>query len=368
MKKHKIRHMYTSLKSRMFSISFSVIVFILVVIGAILYELHLNDDNFLHMYQSQQEYYIKELSKELQYRYQNKMTDDEIIAYMDTQVEASGSRFFVLIKDKKVVFAKNKLTTDGLSSLRDADKFFKNIEQNEIMKNSASFEIDGSHYEIYLISDTYSVLVDGGVIKHRYYILLAVCLVSFVLVALLLTLIGSWNKTQKKLEGTKKELDIRNEKMEIISRENGILSGDKTDLIQNQEEIGISQADGTEFYNIYTIHTLLRKSDDDTLRPLQMYFLRVVMENRYYTKHELFELMQMIQTKLSKTDVMGEVRKGYFVILSYRMSEKHALLREERVKKWCEELKKEKGIEIEYRYVPEDERSAIVRFEEESKN
>lgn len=357
--------MYTSLKSRMFSISFSVVLFILVVLGAILYELHLNETNFLDMYTAQQQYFIKQLAGQLQDRYESGAEDAEIVSYLGSDVEASGSRFFALSKNDTMLFAKNDITTRCLGSLKDKDKFFDSLKDSEVKVQKETFTVDGATYTLYGITDTYSLLVDSGVIKHRYYILLAVSLVSFVMVALLLTLVGSWNRTQKQLEGTRKELDIRNEKMEIISRETGTLTSDKTDILSQGEEIGISQTADAEFYNVYTIRMLLRKSEDATLKPLQMFFLQVVMKDRYYTKKELFELMQVIQSKLTERDVMGEIRKGQFIILSYRMSEDRAKRREERLREWCDKLKREKGIEILYHYVKEDDRPAIVRFEEE---
>ena len=367
MKKHKeqgnIKKIFTSIHYRMFSISFSVFIFIMVVVAALAVELYENQENYIKMYQNQQQLFVNQLKISFSQMYQDGKTDTDVIEYLTKNVEASGSRFFVYTKGNEVLFAKNDITTKGLGSLSEKSAFYKSIENQDTTIQKAGFSVEGQFYEIAVISDIYTIKVDGSLIKHHYYILLAVGVMSLVLISLLVTLLGSWNRTQKKLEGTEKELDIRNEKMEIFSQETGAHVGDKTDMLAGEGETGIIQSQETEFYNIYTIRMLLEKSDDAQLKPLQMIFLNLVMENRYFTKDEIFGAMKQIQKNLNKVEVMGEIRKGQFVILAYRTSLEQAKKRMESIEDICKKIETQNGIKIRCRLVEESLEKAVKRFE-----
>lgn len=359
-----MKKMYTSLRSRMLSISLSVFVFILVMVAAIAVELYENQENYITLYEEQQQLFVDQLGKQIQYMYDAGKTDADMVEFLTNEVEASGSRFFVFTKDNEVLFAKNDITTRCLGSLADKSAFYKSIQGQDISIQKAFFTVEKNSYEIAVISDLYTVKADGQLMEHQYYILLAVAIMSLVLVSLLVTLIGSWNRTQKKLEGTRKELDIRNQKMEIISQETGTLTGDKTDMLTAEAKTGVIKSERAEFYNIYTIKMLLKKSEDEQLKPLQLLFLNVVMEDRYYTKDEIFEAMEIIQESLRKVEVMGEVRKGQFVILAYRTPAQEGKKRLQELKKLCNTIEQEKGIRIFGKLVEEDEKTALERFEE----
>lgn len=361
--KGKIKSIYTSIHYRMFSICISVAVFILVVTAAIAVELYDNQQNYIAMYENQQRIFVEQLQSTLFHLYEDGATDEEVISYLSEDVEASGSRFFVLTKKETVLFAKNDITTKCLGSLSDKTEFYKSIDGDDVSIERAPFNVGDNNYEITIVSDLYTIRTDGELMKHQYYILVAIAIMSLVLISLLLTLVGSWNKTQRNLEGTEKELSIRNEKMEIISQETGTLTSDKTDMLTQGEEIGIIQSEKTEFYNIYTLRMLLQKSEDAQLKPLQMFFVKVVMEDRYFSKEEIFGAMRMVQKTLKETEIMGEVRKGFFLILAYKTTVEEAKERQKELFGACKKVEHEKGIRLNVELIEEDESSAIERFE-----
>lgn len=359
----RIKKMFTSIHYRMFSISFSVFIFIMVVMAALAVELYENQENYIKLYQDQQQLFVNQLEITFSQMYQDGKTDTDVIEYLTEKVEASGSRFFVYTKGNEVLFAKNDITTKGLGNLTEKSAFYKSIENQDITIQKAGFSVKGQFYEIAVISDIYTIKIDGNLTKHQYYILLAVAIMSLVLISLLVTLLGSWNRTQKKLEGTEKELDIRNEKMEMFSQETGAYIGDKTDMLAKEGETGVTQSQETEFYNIYTIRMLLEKSEDPQLAPLQMFFLSMVMENRYFTKDEIFGVMKKIQKNLKKVEVMGEIKKGQFIILAYRTSLEQAKKRMESIEDICKKIEVDNGIKIKCRLVEDGSETAVKRFE-----
>lgn len=363
-KKGRIKRIYTSLRYRMISISVTVMVFIAVMLAAMLVELHNNQEQYMSMYQKDQQQFIDQLANTLTYMMENGKTEQDVITYMGDEIEASGSRFFVLTKDDSVLFAKNDITTKCLGSLKDKKTFYKSMEQQDVIIQRAALLREFSNYELSVVSDVYSVKAEGNLNKHQYYILLVVAIMSLVLVSLLVTMLGYWNRTEKQLEGTEKELDLRNEKMEQISQETGTLTGDKTDLLTKEEVTGIIKSKKAEFYNIYTIKMLLQKSEDADLKPLQILFVNVVMGNRYFTKDQIFNAMERIQDQLRPVEVMGEIRRGRFVILAYRTPYETAKKREKEISALCKQIEKEEGFAIRCQLVEEDERKAIERFEQ----
>ena len=159
-------------------------------------------------------------------------------------------------------------------------------------------------------------------------------------------------------------MDIRNEKMEQISQETGTLTGDKTDLLTKEEVTGIIKSKRAEFYNIYTIKMLLQKSEDEELQPLQMILVNVVMGNRYYTKDQIFNAMERIQQQLRQVEVMGEIRRGRFIILAYRTPVEIARKRVRMMEDICKSIEETEGFTITCQLIEEDGRKAIERFEE----
>ena len=113
-KKGRIKRIYTSLRYRMISISVTVMVFIAVMLAAMLVELHNNQEQYMSMYQKDQQQFIDQLANTLTYMMENGKTEQDVITYMGDEIEASGSRFFVLTKDDSVLFAKNDITTKCL--------------------------------------------------------------------------------------------------------------------------------------------------------------------------------------------------------------------------------------------------------------
>ena len=363
-KRNRIKRMYTSIRYRMISISISVVVFIAVMLVAILIELSNNQEQYTTMYRDSQQQVVTQLADTLHYMKESGAADEELVTYLSENVEASGSRFFVLTKAEDVLFAKNDITTKCLGSLSRKDALYKSLRTQAVSELSSTFDQDGSTYEITEFCDMDTVKIEGNLNKHQYYILLTTAIMGLVLVSLLVTMLGYWNRTEKQLKGAEKELDIRNEKMEQISQETGTLTGDKTDLLTKEEVTGIIKSKRAEFYNIYTIKMLLQKSEDEELQPLQMILVNVVMGNRYYTKDQIFNAMERIQQQLRPVEVMGEIRRGRFIILAYRTPVEIARKRVRMMEDICKSIEETEGFTITCQLIEEDGRKAIERFEE----
>ena len=96
------------------------------------------------------------------------------------------------------------------------------------MVDTVRWTVGQEECTISVVSDTDSILERTFTIKHGYYIVIATGLVSVVLLGLLIALLESWNKAEKNLKGTKKELDKRNRKLEKVTSNAGNMGFEMT--------------------------------------------------------------------------------------------------------------------------------------------
>lgn len=102
----RIKKMFTSIHYRMFSISFSVFIFIMVVMAALAVELYENQENYIKLYQDQQQLFVNQLEITFSQMYQDGKTDTDVIEYLTEKVEASGSRFLYIQREMKYCLLK----------------------------------------------------------------------------------------------------------------------------------------------------------------------------------------------------------------------------------------------------------------------
>lgn len=187
------------------------------------------------------------------------------------------------------------------------------------------------------VSDMDSILERTSTIKHGYYIVIATGLVSVVLLGLLIALLESWNKAEKNLKGTKKELDKRNRKLEKVTSNAGNMGFEKTSDDEVAKNIYVQNQYNSshEFYDNNFLRILLQKSDDEALKPIHYMFIHLDMLDRYYSRQEIFHFMRKIRSGLYQNEIMGEVKKGFFVILIYRLDEQQAKDRADEIYRYC---------------------------------
>ena len=73
--------------------------------------------------------------------------------------------------------------------------------------------------------------------------------------------------------------------------------------------------------------------------------------------------MKKIQKNLKKVEVMGEIKKGQFIILAYRTSLEQAKKRMESIEDICKKIEADNGIKIKCRLVEDGSETAVKRFE-----
>ena len=359
-----IKKLYTSPNRRIFSISVTVILFIMIFMGCICYELLQNREEVIQAYEDNQEDYLQLLSYNIR-SIQETGEDADVLTFLQEQTVSSGERFFVYTRGSEVLWAKNENTTNTLGKYSEITEFWKMIQAQDVVVDTVSWTNGQEEYTINVVSDPDSILDQTSTNKHGYYIVIATGLVSVVLLCLLITLLESWNRAEKNLKGTRKELDRRNRKLEKVTSNAGNmeLDRDAEDEIAKNIYVHDRYDSSREFYDNNFLRIMLQKSDDEALKPLHYMFIHLDMMDRYYSRQEIFHFMRKIRSRLHQNEVMGEVKKGFFVILLYRLDEQQAKDRADEIYQYCIRKSENAYRSIRYDLVDVGDKKAVDAYD-----
>ena len=308
----------------------------MIFMGCICYELLQNREAVIQAYEDDQEDYLQLLACNIQ-SVQKSGKDAEVLAFLQEQTVSSGERFLVYTRDSEVLWSKNDNTTNTLGKYAEITEFWKMIREQDVVVDTVRWTVGQEECTISVVSDMDSILERTSTIKHGYYIVIATGLVSVVLLGLLIALLESWNKAEKNLKGTKKELDKRNRKLEKVTSNAGNMGFEKAldDEMAKNIYVQNQYNSSHEFYDNNFLRIMLQKSDDEALKPIHYMFIHLDMMDRYYSRQEIFHFMRKIRSRLHQNEIMGEVKKGFFVILLYRLDDQQAKDRADEVYRYC---------------------------------
>jgi hypothetical protein len=86
------------------------------------------------------------------------------------------------------------------------------------------------------------------------------------------------------------------------------------------------------------------------------------MREKYFSKDELFDIMGNFKKQLKSNEIIGEVRKGLFVILLYRYNADEVESRLLDLEKTREDIFIRDSVRVSLRLVKPDDRLPIDRF------
>ena len=336
----------------------------MIFMGCICYELLQNREEVIQAYEDNQEDYLQLLSYNIR-SIQETGEDADVLTFLQEQTVSSGERFFVYTRGAEVLWAKNENTTNTLGKYSEVTEFWKMIRAQDVVVDTVRWTTGQEEYTINVVSDSDSILDRTSTNKHGYYIVIATGLVSVVLLCLLITLLESWNRAEKNLKGTRKELDRRNRKLEKVTSNAGNmeLDRDAEDEIAKNIYVHDRYDSSREFYDNNFLRIMLQKSDDEALKPLHYMFIHLDMMDRYYSRQEIFHFMRKIRSRLHQNEVMGEVKKGFFVILLYRLDEQQAKDRADEIYQYCIRKSENAYRSIRYDLVDVGEKKAVDAYD-----
>lgn len=310
----KISNVFQKPKTRMRSI---IVVLVILVAAAVLFILYENQtirSSYLSVYLDRQDNYTNQLSYELESLIQDDKTEAQIIDYFGNHAEVSGNSWMYVAKENTVLFAKDKSTTESLLKDREKDVLVKQLEEQNALLSSKELQIDNVTYTVGAVTDIDYALTKGNIVQQQIYNTLFVTIILMLSIMALIGVVAKLNRRENELFDTKETLRTQNMKLERT----GELAATAEEF-QAQPEL-----EEREFYDEELIRLFLSKSNDESLHPMQILFSSIVMTDRYYSKKEIFTIMNSIKSVIGRKHVMGEIKKGSFVVLMYQTNHEEA--------------------------------------------
>lgn len=294
-------------------ISIGIILFI-AVIGTLYF---LNDElertDIINAYRNQQAEELAVMRSVIIHLYDDPSGADKVNLYLSS-FPASGSRFLVYVVNGEVVFAKNTDVTSTLGSFRSKTEFFKAIEEDDLCIVTDYFNVQGRDCELTVVSTEDLIFDNLGYETTNYYSFVIVAILMITLLIMVEYTVIAWDRVEKKYGTASEELKKRNSELEVISQ--SMSDSDNGSSILDPD--GIANEGSVEFYNVYTMKALLEKSDDPELLPLHMIKIQVDMTKRNFSRDTMYQYMGKVKDSLTGYEVMGEIKKGLFLIYIFR--------------------------------------------------
>lgn len=317
-----------------------------------------NREFYLQTYRQMQQSYTEQLGNQLEELVASGKDETEIITWFSEKAEVSANSWMFWIRGDEVVYAKDRQTTDSLREARKKDTFLADLDGQEGIVTTVTVQTGQANIIGTITAESYA-LSRAKLQQHEIYLYLFSGIFVMLAVMAVIGLTGKLNVTENALLETEGKMKKQNIKLER--------SGEQK-MIGQPDSHPEAEYEGHDFYDSELIQMFLKKSGDEALMPMQILFADIVMESRYYSRQEIFGALEHLRRFLGKTHVLGEIKKGSFVVLMYRTTYEEAV----RIMEQCEESLSQSGgdvpiqMEVSVAEVTEGRRAADV-YEERVK-
>lgn len=302
---------YQTPKTRMRAV---VVTLAVIVLAGVFFVINENQSNrlyYLETYEQKQQEYTRQLGNQVEMLVLAGTGEQELAEYFVNHAEVSGNSWMFVCRDSEVLFAKDQTTTERLGAFKEKDHFLEDIKGQNLITTTVEQEIKGTVYLTGTVTDEYYALTQGKVLQHEIYIYLVMGILIMLGVMAVICVTAKLNQVQRERHDISKTLQKQNRKLEE-SESRQILVTETGELAATESESG--------YYDEELIRMFLQKSDEQELMPMQLLFARIVMEERYYSRQEIFDVMEELKRFLHRSHVIGEIGKGIFVVLMYQTS------------------------------------------------
>lgn len=352
----KLDRLYKRPETRMKVVIVSLVILVLAVTFFMIKENQAHREKYLNVYHTAQMEYTEQVANQLEMLIKQGEEDDSLVSWMEKKCGVSASSWSFLCRDEVVLFAKDAKTTGNLREEKKKSAFIQNIERQAAVLTLTERQIGGKGYVIGTITDENYALSQGEVQQHEIYLYLMLGIFVMLTVMTVIGLTAKLNQVERSLENTSKTLQQQNIKLEWAGEE-AVLPE-----IQKEEE---PERESQSFYDSDIIGMFLSKSDDEALMPMQILFIDLVMESRYYSRKEIFDVMEKVKKFLGRTHVTGEIQKGRFVVLMYRTTPEEAQDILDKCHSFMEQKQRENGIRLKMHIAEvRDGKKAMAVYEE----
>lgn len=282
------------------------VVLFMIALETIYYGYHMktNRDNILAAYKDYQSQMVSILAERLE-----GLSEKDMESVINEVVDVSGSKWAFLIKADDIIFIKDTATTAELSNMTAGGLDEYMSAQKGIVSTAA---IAGSGYVVGIYADRSYVLSSYGVNDFEFYIVIAVIAAFLVLGGMVIEFAGRIGHMGRKVGRLEAELAARNEKFDEYER---LTESYEEEL--RQKDIEPADKRAGRYYDMAVVDSLLSKSADPELYPITFMFISVQMGERYFSRDEIFRIIDFIKECMGPTHVTAEMTKGNFVVLMY---------------------------------------------------
>lgn len=333
---------------------FVITILVLVAAAAgflIIFESRSNREYYLAVYENNQKLYTEQLAEQVELLMMEGKNDSEVILYLEENAEVSANSWSFICKDKEILFAKDQKTTANLRTAKKKDVFMGQMASQDLILTTSARVLNGNVYMIGTVTDRTYALELGNVPEHEIYLYMIYAAFIMAAVMAIIGIVAKLNYIEKNFLDTSRTLRRQNRKLEQAE-----VFADAV-----EKHMDVPARDGENLYDSELIRLFLQKSDDEGLRPLQIAFVDLIMENRYYSRQEMLDVLEGIKKFIGTTHVLGERKKGSLVILMYRTSRESA---EDIVRQYQEYVKNQKSVPVRIRLVEVKEgQKAIDAYE-----
>lgn len=319
---NRLTGFYKKPQTRMKAVLVTLAVLVVAGVCFLLWENKKNREFYLDTYHQMQQSYTDQLGNQLEQLVTSGKDQEEISAWFSKNAEVSANSWMFWIRDDEVVYAKDEQTTDSLREARKKDTFLADLNSQEGIVTTVTVKTGQTNIVGVITSESYA-LSKTKLPQHEIYLYLFSAILAMLAVMAVISLTAKLNvveNTLLEIEGKMKKQNIKLER-----------SGEHT-MITQPDNHSEAEYEEHDFYDSELIRVFLKKSDDEALMPMQILFADIVMESRYYSRGEIFGALENLKRFLGRTHVLGEIKKGSFVVLMYRTTYEEAVRIMERCK------------------------------------
>lgn len=312
------------------------VILLMIVLEIVYHGYHMMDnrDNILAAYKDDQLQTVSILAERLE-----GLSEKDMESVINEVVDVSGSEWAFLTKGDDIIFVKDAATTAELSNMTASGLDEYMSKQKGIVSATA---IVGSGYVVGIYADRSYVLSAYGANDFEFYIVIAVIAVFLVLGGMVIEFAGRIGHMGRKVGRLEAELAARNEKFDEYER---FTESYEEELRQKDIEPADKRSD--RYYDMEVVDSLLSKSTDPELYPITFLFISVQMGDRYFSRDEIFGIMDFIRGSMKSNHVTAEISKGNFAVLMYMTDMSTAeQIRDKMLESWKRTSANEAGVEI----------------------
>ena len=317
-------------------------VLIAAVVIFIGYELQNNHVLYINNYQKEQQLLVDQVAIRMKYRLDTAQSvDDEVIVQIIGEVETSGSRFWFVAKDEKLLFVKNQITTNLFAYIT-LDKLIQQYQSEMMYLSFHSFSSEDGEYTLGLATQKDYIEEEGQLFKHNIYIVMPFLLISSIILVVSifgLLLINRQENNIKQLSSEAIDRNINIEHLTSTIKETRLnnLDGVTNQSLESQEK---------EIYNKEVLVSLLNKINRENIVPLTIVIIELSSKNSKYGAEDYHKIVKSVSDVLSNDHVLAEILPGIFTILMFHMvTDSNEAIKKTLVNQWALPLKK-KGIKV----------------------